>query len=472
MKRVRLILLLCIALLIPIKSRAADLVVSNNAIICLFGDSFWISDASLGYVTGYRFTDYLDSFYQLSYPGSNVSTFNYSRSGGTMDDVLTNRVQQLGLPTWGYQFNNYQHIGITLATDNGAESSNQMFLSVSNIDQAPALMSDGTSTLNTHTGWTTTNTIQWISCGYPPGAASDGSATGSLSEKARNDGATNGGIVFGIRGVDFFNILSNSWVSDWTTNSGHNVQMMFPSGIMHFESAGGLSLTLAFLRQTTTDTNISTCKLGWNSALPLATNHCYVSGINRRGYGLFWQRKDDRLPLAWDVPNASIGITNDATPAFILNPADADYFKYTIQVTDLPTGTYEYREDDELIGTYTDVQLAAGVNLTTNLLYGPTARQRVETLGRVRDKRHINRNTLAVNSADGNGEWSLQSAIGAYWGGANQFRGDALISSGITNNMANCMALNALTQAAAIPPVHNYSLIQVSAGSYPIAIHR
>lgn len=442
-------LLLILMLCIPSSVSASDLVVSNNAIICIFGDSYMISDASAGVVTGYRFTDYLESYFQMNYPGSNIHVFNLSRSGGTMDDVLTNRVQQLGLPLWGYQFNNYQHLGISQPTDNGSLSSNEMFLAQSNVFLAPGLMSDGTSNLVTHTGWTTTNSIQWIGLGDPPGEASDG---GALTVKARNDASTNAGVVFGIRGVDSFNILSNAWVNDINNNAKANTEYVdIPAP--HFLSGGGFSWCLSFLHGITTDTNISTCTLDWNSSTPSATNHCVISSISLAGNTLTFTRHDDRLPMAFDVPDGTI--TNDARKAFALIPSDADFFKFTLQITNLPMGTYTVAIDSSNVVTLTDAQLAAGWNMFTNHA-GPYWAQRTEVLGRIRDKEHVDRVTLAHGSVDGHGMFSYSSAVGTPW--ASGLRGDALISSTITNNVTDIFNLDALTAAAAQPTNHVFTI--------------
>lgn len=432
------------------KSSAADLVVSNNAIICIFGDSYMISDSSAGCVTGYRFTDYLESYFQMNYPGSNIHVFNISRSGGTMDDVLTNRIQALGLPLWAYQFNNYQHIGISQPTDNGSLSSNQMYLAQSNVFLAPALMSDGGTNLVPHAGWSSTNTIQWIALGDPPGASTNG---GALTVKARNDASVNAGWNFGIRGVDSFNILSNGWVSDYNTNSARNVQMVYIPA-EHFLSGGGLSWCLSFLRGITTDTNVSTATVDWNGSV-VSSSHCVISGATQNGNVLTFQRRDDRLPMAWDVPDGTI--TNDARPAFVLNPADADLFKYTLQIRNLPAGMYSVLIDGTPVAILPDTALTAGWNMFTNTV-GPIWEQRKEVLGRIRDKEHVNRATLAPRAVDGTGMFSYGSAISGKWGSPSFLRGDALVTS-LAPNVSNIFSLDALTAQAAQPTNHTFTIM-------------
>lgn len=458
MKRFALILFL---LAYGCAAKAADLVISNFMIGCVFGDSYMISDASAGMVTGHRFVPYLESYWRMKYPTKDIHLFNLSRSGGTMDDVDTNRVQQNGLAIWAYTNNTAQHLGISQPTDNGSLNSNQMFLAQSNIFLAPALMSDGTSAHVTHTGWTASHGIQWIALGDPPGAASDGGAT---SVKYRNDGSTNGGVVFGIRGADSFNTLSNAWVSDYNTNSGNNIQLVYPGGVPHFMSGGALSWVDSFVSQIDTDTNISTCTLSWSGSV-VDTNNCYISGLTVSGYTMTFNRQDDRLPGAWDVPDGVI--TNDARPAFILNPTMPDRNLFTVKITGLPIGNYSVVIDGTTVAASSssyELSHGNGWNMYTNYT-GPYWAQRKEVLGRIRDKDHVDRVTLANFSADGHGLFSYVSAATVPWG--NGLRGDDLINSTLTNNVADLMSLDALTKAAAQPTNHTFTITQIITADTP-----
>jgi hypothetical protein len=429
---------------------AADLVVSNNAIICIFGDSYMIDDQSP--MTGYRFPDYVESYFQLNYPGAGIHCYQVSRSGGNMDDVLTNRLQRIALPLWAFGFNNYQHIGIPQATENGNLSSNQMYLSMSNIFRAPALMSDGDAALNTHTGWTTTNTIQWIGFGDIATESSDGDP---VNTGARNNAGTNAGWTLGIRGVDTWNRLVGPWTADYAANGGTNVGWFsVASGKSgHPGSGGGLSWTLAFLKGITTDTNVSNCTVDWGGTL-VSTNHCVVSSVTRSGNTLTFTRHDDRLPMAWDVPDGTI--TNDARGAFNLIPADANFFQFTVQITNLPAGTYSVLIDGISVAALSDAALAAGWNMFTNTV-GPYWNQRKEVLGRIRDKEYVNRVTLLPGAAgDGQGMVAYGSNAQTQW--ALNKRGDTMIDS-VSNNVVNVLGLDTLTAAAAQPTNHTFSIM-------------
>lgn len=439
---------------LTVKSRAADLVVSNNAIIVLFGDSLFVDSQAPS--VGYRFPDFLESYFQLNYPKSSIHIFNLGRSGGTMDDRLTNGIQRNGLALWGYQFNNYQHIGISSSTDNGALSSNQMYLAQSNVFLAPALMSDGGSNLVAHTGWAATHPVQWIGLGEIPAGATGSPATAQgVSEEDLNNAGTNAGWTLGIRGVDWWHPLVKGFTNDIATNGG------LSAGWQKNGHPGGgaeLGMTLAFLKGITTDTNISTAVVDWNSAAPVSTNHCVISSVSRNGNVLAFNRLDDRLPFAWDI-NPLMGVTNDCMQAFVMEPTFADLFKFTIGVANLPPGLYSVIIDGQLAGVVPDTVLSSanGWNMFTNIT-GPYWAQRTEVLGRIRDKEHVDRYTRLPGSAsDAMGMISYGSYANVYWS-TNSNRGDALINV-LSNRVANLMSLDALTAQAAQPTNHTFTIM-------------
>ena len=432
---------------LTVKSRAADLVVNNNAIINIFGDSMLVDSAAPS--VGYRFPDFLESYFQLNYPKANIHVYNLGRSGGTMDDMLTNNIQKTGLALWGYQFNNFQHIGIAVSTDNGGLTSNQMYLSQSNVFQAPALMSDGTPNMVAHSGWSASHPVQWIGLGYIPEGGN-----GSPVEQARNDAGTNAGWTLGLMGVDWWHSLAPSWTNDFNKNGGLSVGWQKGG---HPGAGGQLAMTFAFLKQITTDTNISTAVVDWNSAAPVSTNHCVISSVSRNGNVLTFNRRDDRLPFAWDTPNPMYGVTNDCSQAFVLDPSYADFFKFTMGIANLPAGNYAVLIDGVLVAVLPDTVLSAGWNMFTNTA-GPYWAQRTEVLGRIRDKEHVDRYTRVPGSAgDQQGMVSYGSYASSYWTNS-AFRGDTLINL-LSNRVANVMTYDALTAAAAQPTNHTFTIM-------------
>jgi hypothetical protein len=445
-------LIVILLLLGAFTASAADLVFSNNAIICDFGDSFQQSDAAAGMVTGYRYPDYLESYFALNYPGANIHFYNFSRAGQNMGGMETNELE-VALPLWAYQFNQYQHVGFIQPTDNGSLTSNQMFLVMSNMFQFPKILFDAVLTGITQTGWGSTNTFQWVTIGDPPGAAADGGAVGTQSVMARNAGSTNAGFLLGWRGIDAYNVMSNSWVTDYNANGGTNVQMVFPSGVEHWLAAGGLSWALhSTLPGITTDTNIALCTVDWNGSI-VSTNHCVVSSAGQSANRLTFTRHDDRLPMAFDVPDGTI--TNDARPCFALNPSDANFFHFDLKLTNLPAGNYLVEIDGQNVATLSDTVLAAGWNMFTNYA-GPYWAQRKEVLGRIRDKNHCDRVSLVPQTVNHHGMFSyFADTIG------HTETGDALITSSLTNNVADILALDALTAAAAVPTNHVFVITRV-----------
>ena len=213
---------------------------------------------------------------------------------------------------------------------------------------------------------------------------------------------------------------------------------------------------LSFLKQITTDTNISTAVVDWNSSTPVSTNHCVISGISRSGNTLTFTRHDDRLPFAWDV-SPLMGITNDCNQAFVLNPSDGNYFQFTIGIQNIPTGTYSVLIDGQFVGAYSSADLAAGWNMFTNTV-GPYWAQRTEVLGRIRDKEHVDRySRLPGSASDGQGMISYESFGNMYFTNS-AYRGDALINI-LSNRVANVMAWDALTVQAAQPTNHTFIIM-------------
>lgn len=449
-----------LVVLATFSASAADLVISNNAIIVGFGDS-QDADGSGAPSTGYMRQAYIHSYFALNYPQYTLSIYDFGRSGGTMDDRLTNMVHPDGLPCWGFQSNDFQHIGISFCTDNANLTSNQMLLAQSNMCLAPPIMSDGMFPLVTETGWAATHPVQWIVAGSDPAANSDGGdGGGAQSQRTRDAGCTNAGINFGVLGISLFYPLVAGWTNDAATNGANNVGVFAgTSKLGHIEAPGQLNMAIAFLQGITTDTNISTCMIDWNATI-VATNHCVLSGASRTGNVLTFNRLDDRLPMAWDISNTDP--TNNATPAFALIPSQADAFRFTLQITNLPAGHFRVQIDGVTAAdNLSDTILASGWNMFTNTV-GPYWNQRYEVLGRIRDFQYVDRQTRVPGSAgDDTGEVSLGSLAFSKW--TSGFKGDALIAQmndKIAHLHTNTVSSFAAIHAAAQPTNHTFQIVQ------------
>ncbi len=445
---------------------AFDLVISNNAIICGFGDSEDV-DGSGAPSTGYHRMAYLHSYFALNYPQFNLCFYDFGRGGGTMDDRLTNAIHPDGLPSWGFQSNDFQHIGISWSTSNGGLTSNQMYLAQSNVIHAPVIMSDGTATLNIQTGWAATHPVQWIIAGSTPSVVLDGGDSGlAASPRAQDAGCTNAGINLGAAGVGLFNPLVAAWTNDVAVNGGNTVGFFQGSGKDgHIAAPGQLNETIAFLQQITTDTNISTCVVDFNSAIHTATNHCVISAETRTGNTLTFNRLDDRLPMAWDISNTDP--TNNAALAFSLIPSQADAFLFTIKLTNCPVGNYNVFIDGVLVTNSipsTVLTSANGWNMFA-CTTGPYWNQRSEVLGRIRDFEGVDRVTR-VSRFPTVGEVDYGSQAFSKW--TSGFKGDNTIAQ--LNDVVAGLHTNATSSFAAIhtaaqPTNHTFQIVQTGTNS-------
>ena len=439
---------------------ATDLSVSNNASISWFSDSYDSEDDSVhsNNITGFQGEAYVHSYFVLMNPATNVSFYNFSRSGGLMSDETVN-ASVLGIVTWGFQSNHNQHIGIAEATENGSLTSNQMFLAMSNLFLVPGTTTNGTANTN-EPGWCQNDHVQWIGMGNIPTATSDG---GPTVHGAQNDGGTNAGWTFGVRGVDLWHITLNAWTNDWVQNGGANVGWIFKPA-PHPGKGGQLNRAFAFIKGITSDFDVSTCTLDWGRAAESATNHCVISSISKSGNTLTFNRLDDRLPFAWDMPDGTI--TNNCSGAFNLTPGDGNLFHFTLQITNLPVGYYNVFIDGVQVRTnMTASELSNGWNMFTNYC-GPYWNQRVEVLGRIRDFEYVNRVTLKPGSAgDGKGVVSLISTVFSRYD--TGLRGDGLINDSTVSNKVYQVLVTETNSAAAIhaaaqPTNHTFAVTLVA----------
>lgn len=443
-------------------AKATDLVISNNAIMCWFSDSC-SGDSSTGDPggsTGFRAVDYVHAYFAMNYPQYNIGFYNLYRSGAGNEEMETNRIQKLGLPLWGYQSNNFQHISFPLASDANDLSSNAMYLVVSNIEQALPIMSDGDLPLTIQTGWAATHPLQSAPIGGFPEMTTDGSF---VQQGQRNNAMINVGNNLGWIGIDSFNSLSNGFATDFA--SGNNNVQFIPTGPKagHLLSSGQYAWAIVIIRQITTDTNISTATVDWNTTTPVTTNHCWISGISKSGNTLTLTRHDDRMPMCGDLPGG--GYTNDVTPIFNVFPWMRDAFVFSLQVTNLPVGNYNVAIDGVLCSTLTASQLGAGWNMFTNTS-GPYAAQQKEVLGRIRDQEGADRISL-IGAGTGPLAEGYGSQAGGQWAAGK--RGDALIAA-LDSTVALLKVDDAAIHTAAQQTNHTFTITLQA--SYPAAPFR
>ena len=451
------VLILCMGMVV---TRAADTVVQTNAIVTETGDSQWNDTSGTSPITGFRTPDYIDAGMKLLFPYKNIRVFNYSQSGVIPDRMLTNNVpQEIGL--WGYQSNTFQHVGILMPTDNGAYTSNQMYFNHSNTFQAPLWLSSGDLNLVQNSGWCAANTVDWLGIGSPPVESANGDP---LTEGARNNASTNAGWRLGVRGVDSFNILSNSFAVDFAANVGTNVQWAGAPKGGHYLNGGALAWALTFLAQAfPSKTNVTSCVIDWNGAI-VTTNNCVVSNVVI-GTSLTFDEVEFSLPPPWDHAGDIVAdgtITNTADLCFNLDPMFGNMFNQLLQITNLPTGNWCVKEDGEIIATISSSVLGVRWN-KFRCTTGPTWRKRVDVLAKCRTKEHVNQVTLIAGSAgDQQGMVYFGSNATAQWE-ANK-RGDAFIAA-VDSFAANVFALDATENAAAQPVVRHMEIVPVT--SYP-----
>ena len=461
MKRISIILFLLCAFNLAHPVWAYDLVIQENTVFCIFGDSFMRDGNNTSPQTGGMFPYYAMADFYLENPDkTNVAIYVYARSGGTMNDFITLSAQ-LGVPSWGFKSNNFPLLGMAQATENGGSTSNQMFLLATNLFAAPLLTTNGTAMTN-EGGWSATPIIGWIGLGNPPGNSSDG----NTAHQAQDYGMTNAAGLLGFRGIDVWTDLRTSWSNETVLRGGTNAFVTSGAKINHLRAPGEFAWFMSYRRNISSDTNISTCTVDWNGSV-VATNHCVVSSASASGGTLTFTRHDYRLPPAFDAPGTdSTGavITNDCTPAWtLIRPEDANYLHFDLTITNLPAGNYDVTIDGVLCAhNLPDTTLAAGWNMFTNTV-GPYWLQRLEVLGRSREMGYLNRSTLIEgNSGDGIGFPGLCSFVGSVWP-ANH--GDTLIAAmndKIAHLQTNSTASFAAIRAAAQQTNHTFTITSQS----------
>jgi hypothetical protein len=430
-----------------------SIITNDNTRLMIFESSYDLSPY-------HYFGDYLSSWLYLAHP---QFTNNAWMSGSTSGDVeLRNEtaLERKGLAYWA----SGQHaIGLIMADDNSSYSSNTLMLNLTNTLSAPTNFYNGSAYTN-EGGWCATQSITWIGLGAIPHNSMDGDS----GEIARNNAVTN---MFTLLARPFVNM----WYPLWNPVPGQGWGPDETNGITADWNPGShpnapLSLTMAIniaRNLAGADTNVSLAVVDWNAAAIVSTNHCVVASVNRTGNVLTFTRHDDRLPMAWDVPNATTGITNDCRDAFRVLPSMANAFWFTLGVTNAPTGQYVVAVNGTSIGTFSSTDFVTnnglGLNMFTNML-GPDGDQRAATLGDIRDKDGTDRVTLTDHNAGSLGVngWAdlvnWNSHRQANWDAGH--RGDTLIADA-ASDVTDLAHLDATIRTDAQPVTRTYTITQI-----------
>ncbi|HXT10390.1 MAG TPA: hypothetical protein VN873_02420 [Candidatus Angelobacter sp.] len=322
-------------------------------------------------------SDFATWFYCM-YPQYTNHIYTLGEGGSSWGGDITNSVELAYQPLWAsFAVPGYS---IFLANNNGGYGSNDVYTIGQLAAEAPTTTFNGTALTNEAIP---TQPITWLFTGNP---IEDFTAASN-----RNNGSL---ALNALEGTPSFDLYNELFTNTAGSSDGTN---FYAGGHPH----PGLSLVWAFwqLQNWGIETNIGTLTFDWGNAKAY-TNFCAATGISVSGLTLSATVKWDRMPMAWDVPDGII--TNNATSAFTLAPQFGTYFKWILQVTNLPFGNYHVFIDGSNVVELTSGQLAAGWNMFTNY-NGALWAQRKEVLGRKRDQMGCDRVSLVEHSAGSTG---------------------------------------------------------------------
>ncbi|HXT10455.1 MAG TPA: hypothetical protein VN873_02755 [Candidatus Angelobacter sp.] len=352
----------------------------TNEINAIFNETSY--DAAQFSPPSYKYGgDYFATYFYSVYPQYTNHIYSWGRSGSSlqqdyeeMEERVLPLISSFAVP--GYDF--------VLANDNGGYASNGVVQWMTNIYAAPPLFWNGVAVTNEGDV-----ALPLTLC--PLGCIPDGNFNSDSMAIGRNAACTNLASLYGVPVVDMRNFLFTNGLS---TNALFGY---FTGG--HPFPAGHLVMTIFQLASLGFETNIGNVTFDWGDSLAFA-DHCVVAGMSVSTNSLRATVRWDRMPFAWDVPDGTI--TNDARGAFTMMPSLANWFRWTLQVTNLPSGTYNVFIDNSNVVTLTSTQLAAGWNMFTNYT-GPLWDQRKAVLKAKRDQEGIDSVTLLEHSAGSKG---------------------------------------------------------------------
>ena len=147
---------------------------------------------------------------------------------------------------------------------------------------------------------------------------------------------------------------------------------------VHPGPAGHTIMAWAILKALDAPALVSRAEIDGAAGKVVAAEGCRVTNLKADNGTVAFDRSDDALPMPVDAK---------AEPALKLAPILQDLDRYELQVTSLPTGTYELSIDGESIGKASSDELAKGWNLAISA--GPITKQAQEVLGLVFQKNNL-----------------------------------------------------------------------------------
>ncbi len=329
--------------------------------------------------------NYFATYFYDMYPQYTNHIYSWSRSGSAWEGDLEAQEEKWCLPMWA-SFGKNPSSDWVLANDNGGFLSNDVIHWGTNLFNAPPLFWNGFAVTNEGSiadGLKVTH----YSMGCIPGDSPDG----DWMAQSRNDGAMALAAKYKTPVVDMWHLM---WTNGLNRDITNNRLFGFYQG-GHPYAAGHLCMALKALIALGVETNVGSLTLNFKT-LKAQTDHCEASDLQTNGNTLSCTVHFDRMPPAWDVPDDTI--VNDARNAFVIMPELGNSFRWMIQATNLPSGTYSVSVDGILTDIATSAQLAAGRNWFTNY-NGPLWAQRAAVLAWKRRQEGCDPVTFVTHSA-------------------------------------------------------------------------
>lgn len=346
-------------------SSQAALTITNGMRIVEFGDSIStpITSPSGMYV------HYLESFYTMRYPTLQQHWRAEGRSGGQITNTYgasADPFSRYDQRVIGYRPN----LVSILLTPNGA--------------QAIDVFSNSLYSL------ATTRVVNYTSSGYAGGiplllgTIPQDKADGAAQVRDRDLVHSNLAVANGWNYSATWHYLYPNGYSNNFAN-GHPYDLGWVD-ITHFGLAGHLTVAYAILSNLGEDGLVSTALINATAQTSSQATNCSITSITGTSTNVTFSRLDTKLPMCWDAEAESQATA--MFPGIITN-----LNRYMLYVTNLTAGNYRLKIDGVEVGTYTNTVLLAGLNLTT-ITNGPIWDQRIEVLGRIRDKQGMDRTTF------------------------------------------------------------------------------